>query len=154
MGDKTVTPFNPEPVTEETRDRYERAVTEKIFEFSGDGDDPEYMKRSGGMPERIFDFPDGMRLIVERVMAPKEFVGTEGMTAVHVSASVFRGTSLMEDRMAGKISPVEILTLVVGRWMDLARLTGDPPRMEIVISPAGIPHLLIPDPEPGSESVN
>lgn len=76
-----IVPFEPEPI-EESRDRFPVALETTYEAWRSDA--PEW-NRPGQKRENIFDFEDGLRLMVSR-----DILHVGGEPVVHVSASLYQ----------------------------------------------------------------
>ena len=87
-----------------------------------------------GDRRHVFDWPDGLRLMVSRERMP------DGRCGVHISASLDWGSDLYDAVVAGALDRVGLLALVVRRWSALA---GSARTLELLgFSERGVPHLM------------
>jgi hypothetical protein len=95
--------------------------------------------RPGQQPQHVFDFPDGLRLIVSRERSP------DGQTGVHLSGSLIPGTTLYQ-RLAQTDEVVnEFCTIICARWQELANSTRTP-GLVALSDDEGVPHFMVWDP--------
>lgn len=106
-------PLNPQPLPE-LRARYQAAVADVY-----DQADPRMFteNRPGLNPAHVFDFEDGLRLIVSRERTRRGTVG------IHISASLLPGTPLHRkgQELTIESGPPWLRSLTIDRW---AELTG------------------------------
>ena len=122
-------PFKPQWMKEH-HDRYDEAI-ETIYDIEsieiGLADPP------SGKPKHVFDFPDGLRLIVSKDQFP-----THKKPVIHFSASVEPGYQLYRLIHRGKVGPNKFLRIVLERFRTLSLYKGD--IIYTGFSDGGIPH--------------
>ena len=107
------TPFQPQPI-DLLRARYAAAIRPLIVaQRVMEGREPP----PGSKPEHVFDFEDGLKLIVSRELLPS------GNVVVHFSASFVEGTAAAVTAPAG-VGP--FLVHAVESWQRLANTTQEP----------------------------
>ena len=123
-------PFTPEPLAA-LQARYGAAVatlvdTTRVVQG--------LVPAPSGDRRHVFDWPDGLRLMVSRERMP------DGRCGVHISASLDWGSDLYDAVVAGALDRVGLLALVVRRWSTLA---GSTRTLDLLgFSERGVPHLM------------
>lgn len=128
-------PVNPEPVSA-MRGRYPAAVaevTDMAAVMRGE------QRRPGEKPVHVFDWVDGMRLIISRDLTP------DGRIGIHLSASACEGSLLHTQIAERKMDPDQFTDLVLTYWSELSGEKNYAAEL-IGFSAGGVPHVIIWDP--------
>lgn len=116
--------------TEEHRQRYPKAV-EEVHDIEsirlGLAIEP------GRLPQNVFDFPDGMRLIVSR---ERDMLGR---ISIHFSASFAPESQLWRDIKFRRVSKNAALDLIIARWREIS-WSRDEPKLAGFSEEKGVPH--------------
>ena len=113
--------------------RYAAAVQE-IYDYATPG--ASERPRPSAQACHIFDWPDGLRLIISR----ERF--QDGRVGIHLSASVQPNTSLFADVQHRRISLLALFEVIGLRWQTLAGSTRRP-EMVGVSAEKGVPHFVV-----------
>ena len=124
-------PWRPEALSV-LQSRYAAAIA-NIYDI--EAIDAGHQPRPSNQPQHVFDWADGLRLIVSRDRFP------DGRTAIHVSGSLLSGSPLNERLIGQGTDPLKASSAIIWeRWQDLAQSKRD--LEEVRVSPGGVPHLI------------
>lgn len=130
-------PFDPKTI-EEHKLRWPEAIR-KVWDYRPYRKrDPQTLAQLDGPgkhPEHIFDFPDGLRLIV----STDQYDDTGAY--LHVSASISRDTPMWQEFATATTMPTDFRTRVQVR---VAALGGPAVTLGYVSNDKGVPHLFAP----------
>ena len=118
--------WRPEPLTA-LRARYPAAL-EHVY----DAADLVLGLRPGNQPQHVFDWVDGLRLIVSRERT------ADGRTAIHFTASILPNTPLSKRMPKADKFP----SLACERWQQLAK-SGRTAELVAISTEKGIPHFAV-----------
>ena len=91
-----------------------------------------------GMRANVFDFEDGLRLIISRERDP------DGLVVMHISASAVDGTPMYQGIHDGRVGVVEFFDRVCTEWQAVSGSARTP--TFIGVSPDKlIPHWFVPE---------
>lgn len=122
--------------------RYERA-TERLWEEKDfdQGDQPSRHE------ENIFDFGDGMRIVISRQLLPsgREGHGDEMEEFIHFTGAVTDTSKIMSELQAGKYNYDRVVSMISGRFLKISGLAHSEINLQMTgISPeSGSPHFHI-----------
>jgi hypothetical protein len=126
-------PFEPEPIAS-MRARYAAArKTLYVQEDVAAG----LVAPPSGFRAHVFDFEDGLRLIISRDRDPT------GLVVIHLSASVVDDTPMYQHVCNGRIGMSEFFERVKIEWQTLSGSTLTP--QLIGVSDKYVPHWIVPE---------
>lgn len=122
-------PFNPQPI-EVLKARFPAAIA-KSYSVQHVSENPE--DRPGSRPEHVFDFEDGVRLIVSRDFH-------NGREVIHFSGSLMQGAGFY---LRGKLDKGSTLGLMRAHFFHISGIETERHHF-ICFSDGGVPHWCVP----------